>query len=409
MRLLIVLTYYRPHTSGLTIYVERLAHALAQRGHQVTILTSHYDKSLLRLEVQDGVRIVRSPVMMRISKGVIMPRFLPDAWRLMRESDVVNLHLPQFDAAGAAMLGRLAGRPVVVTYHCDLLMPPGFFNQVANQAVHLMNNLTALFANTVVTYTQDYADHSPYLTRYAHKLRIIQPPVVLPPASPEAVAQFVQRYELDRRRPVIGMAARFAAEKGVEVLLNALPALLERYPQAIVLFAGMYQNIVGEQEYARRLMPQIQKYEESKHWIFLGNLSPQEMAAFYPNLDALTIPSLNSTEAFGLVQIEAMINGTPSVASALPGVRQPVLTTGMGRVVPIGDAQALAQALIDIFAEPGKYHSDPAAIAAHYTPASVAQEYERLFAQLKPGLGAARVESNTAKPVEAKRRKGGNG
>jgi len=46
MRVLIVLTYYRPHTSGLTIYAERLACALAQRGHQVTILTSRYDRRL---------------------------------------------------------------------------------------------------------------------------------------------------------------------------------------------------------------------------------------------------------------------------------------------------------------------------------------------------------------------------
>ena len=44
MRVLIVLTYYRPHTSGLTIYAERLARGLARRGYEVTILTSHYKR-----------------------------------------------------------------------------------------------------------------------------------------------------------------------------------------------------------------------------------------------------------------------------------------------------------------------------------------------------------------------------
>ncbi|MRR29856.1 glycosyltransferase family 1 protein, partial [bacterium] len=75
MRILIVLTYYRPHISGLTIYAERLAVAMAKRGHQVTVLTSQYDKSSPQAEVCDGVRIARVPVLFKLSKGVIMPGF----------------------------------------------------------------------------------------------------------------------------------------------------------------------------------------------------------------------------------------------------------------------------------------------------------------------------------------------
>jgi len=46
LKILIVLTYYRPHISGLTIYAERIAKAFARRGHQVTVLTSQFDKNL---------------------------------------------------------------------------------------------------------------------------------------------------------------------------------------------------------------------------------------------------------------------------------------------------------------------------------------------------------------------------
>ncbi len=67
MRILFVLTYYRPHVSGLTIYVERLADALAERGHQVTVLTSQYERHLPRLEDLDGVHVVRVPVAFRVS------------------------------------------------------------------------------------------------------------------------------------------------------------------------------------------------------------------------------------------------------------------------------------------------------------------------------------------------------
>lgn len=101
MRILIILTYYRPHTSGLTIYAERLAQAFARRGHAVTVMTSQYDKSLPREETVAGVRIVRVPVLWRVSKGVIMPSFGMTANRLVREHDVIQLHLPQFDAAGS--------------------------------------------------------------------------------------------------------------------------------------------------------------------------------------------------------------------------------------------------------------------------------------------------------------------
>ena len=110
MKILFVLTYYRPHVSGLTIYVERLAKALAERGHQVTVLTSHFAKQLPYEEVQGGVRIVRVPVAFRFNKGVFMPGFLAAAWREMRAHDVVSIHLPQVEAAPAALLARLAGR-----------------------------------------------------------------------------------------------------------------------------------------------------------------------------------------------------------------------------------------------------------------------------------------------------------
>ncbi|MBN2119411.1 MAG: glycosyltransferase family 4 protein [Anaerolineales bacterium] len=382
MKILTVLTYYRPHTSGLTIYAERLARAFARRGHQVTVMTTQYDPSLLLEETLDGVRIIRVPVAARISKGVIAPTFGWVATKLVAQHDVVQMHLPQFDAPGVALRGRLFGKPAVLTYHCDLLLPPGFFNRFVNAVVDFQNNTAGMLSNHIVTYTQDYADNSPYLSRYASKLTPILPPVELPEPLPGAVPAFAEKHHIKERRPVIGMAARFAAEKGVEVLLDALPMILRKYPKAQVLFAGTYQNVMGEQAYSDRLMPRIREYEIGGHWTFLGNLDPVEIAAFYPNLDVLTVPSLNSTEAFGLVQIEAMMNGVPCVPSALPGVRQPVLRHGMGRVAKIGDPADLAACLLEVLAEPDKYRGDIESIRKAYDPDSIAAEYEELFKRL---------------------------
>lgn len=386
MKILVVLTYYRPHTSGLTIYAERLCRAWAQRGHQVTVLTSQYDKSLPLEETQNGVHIVRVPVLFRLSKGVIMPQFGITANRLVRWADEIQLHLPQFDAAGVALRGRLLRKPTVITYHCDLRMPPGLMAQAANQAVLLMNNLAGIFTHRMVTYTRDYAENSEYLTRFMRKLHVIPPPVVLPQVALEAVQAFAQANNPQRRHPVIGMAARFATEKGVEVLLEAMPAILERYPDAQVQFAGPYQNIIGEEQYFARLSPTIEKYIALGNWRFVGSLSPEQMAAYYPNLDVLVLPSLNSTEAFGLVQIEAMLNGVPCVASNLPGVRQPVKVHGMGQIAPIGDSRGLAEAVLEVLEHREKYIADAAEIARRYDPDTIAAEYEKLFSEMQRDL-----------------------
>jgi glycosyltransferase involved in cell wall biosynthesis len=382
MRILIVLTYYRPHTSGLTIYTERLANALAKRGHDVTVFTTQFDKKLPLEEVIDGVRVIRSPVLLRISKGVISPSFGFQATKLVKNTDVIHLHLPQFDAAGVALRGRMFGKPSVITYHCDLQMPSGLFNTFVNQVVHVMNHLAGWFTNKIITYTQDYADHSPYLKHYRNKTGIIQPPVILPEAEPGPVSKFAADNDLKERGPVIGMAARFATEKGVEVLLDALPAILGEFPKAIVLFAGQYQNVLGEDIYAARLFPRIEEYIKEGHWKWLGVLDQKEMAAFYPNLDIITVPSLNSTESFGLVQIEAMMNGVPVAASNLPGVRQPVKITGMGEVFEIGDSGMLAEKICTILENKQKYIRDPKWIIEHFSPDTVASVYEKLFENL---------------------------
>lgn len=382
MKILTVLTYYRPHTSGLTIYAERLARAFVNRGHEVTVMTTQYDPSLPREEIMDGVKVVRVPVAARVSKGVLAPTFGLVATKLVWGHDVVQLHLPQFDAPGVASRARLFGKPAVLTYHCDVQLPRTFFNRIVNAVVDFQNNMAGRLANHIVTYTQDYADNSPYLSRYASKLTPILPPVELPEATPEAVSAFAERHLIKQRNPVIGMAARFASEKGVEVLLDALPVILKKYPKVQVLFAGTYQNVMGEQAYSDRLMPRIREYELRGHWKFLGNLDPVQMAAFYPNLDVITVPSLNSTEAFGLVQIEAMMNGVPSVPSALPGVRQPVKMHGMGVVSEIGDSESLASAILEVLDNKKKYRGDIESINKAYNPDSIAQEYEKLFKRL---------------------------
>ena len=388
MRILTVLTYYRPHTSGLTIYAERLAKALARRGHQVTVLTAQFEPGLPLKETQDGVRIRRVPVAARISKGVIMPALGRIASRELRQHDALLLHLPQFDAAGLALRGRLWKKPTVIIYHSDLILPPGLFNRLVGFVVNLMNSLAAIFTHRISSYTEDFASHSPYLRRFKKKVRVISPAVELPEAPAAEVQAFAALHNPHSRRPVIAMATRFAAEKGVELLLAALPQVLAQYPNALVWFAGQYQDVLGEEAYRAALWPQIEALQGQGHWTFLGTLSMQQMAAFYPNIDLLVVPSTNSTETFGFVQIEAMMNGKPVIASDLPGVRQPVRMTGMGLNFPVGDAAALATNMLEVLGYPEKYRGEHAKLRAEFSPDTCAARHEALFEEIAKELGS---------------------
>ena len=338
MKILFALTYYRPHLSGLTIYVQRLAEALAARGHHVTVLTSRHAPTLPERETIGGVEVVRIPVAFRVSKGVVMPTFPVRAFKLVRAHDIVigNLPATPFEAIVLPFLARVVARtPIVMVYHCDLSLPLTPLNRLVDGGVWLSNVVAGLLTNRLIAYTQDYAAHSRLLKRFPQKRVVIPPPVALPLPSPEQIAAFRRRFGL-QGRSVVGFVARFATEKGVEFALAALPLLLMRLPNALILFAGEYQKVIGEEAYWTRLEPLLRHH--AANWQFTGPLDPtdpSELACFYAACDVTILPSINMTESFGLVQVESMLAGTPVVATDLPGVRQPVLTTGMGRIVPV--------------------------------------------------------------------------
>ena len=380
MRILIALTYYRPHYSGLTIYSERLARALVKRGHQVTVLTSRFDPTYPEEEMVDGVRVIRMPVLMRLSKGVIMPSIPFRAWKEIQQADVVNLHLPQLDAAPISVLSRILGKPVVLTYQCDLQLPKGFIHTLANIGSNMANTVSASMSNVIVTTSRDYAENSNFLMRYGKKIQPVTPPVVLSKVDAEFIEQTRQKFGIKPEDKVIGMVARLAAEKGVEYLVRALPLVLEKEPNARVLYAGQYQDVMGEEAYAAMLAPLIE--ELGDRWQFLGLIPDEELAAFYHLCDVVVLPSTNSTEAFGMVQVEAMICGTPAVASDMPGVRQPVIQTGMGKLFTLRDAESLAASLVDVLAVPVVYQGDVPEISRRYAPDSTARQYEEIFSSL---------------------------
>jgi glycosyltransferase involved in cell wall biosynthesis len=377
MRILTCLTYYHPYLSGLTLYAQRLAEALAARGHTLTVLAGQHQPQLLTNEVVRGVAVRRIPARLRIGKGLVMPGMIPQAWRHLRQADVLHLHLPQVDGAYLAMLARLCGIPTVVTYHCDLSLPKGWLNRVSNAISNMSGRLANRLAEVVVVNTRDYAEHSPLLRASLHKAVQVLPPAQVAWASPEDRIAFAQRARIQPRDRVIGMIGRVAAEKGVDVLAEALPIVQRAHPSARVLHAGAFQDVPGEAAYFKRVMHSTAALGDA--WRFLGPLPDGELAAFYEACDVTVLPSTNSTESFGMVQVESMLCGTPVVASALPGVRVPVQMSGMGRLVSPNDPISLAEAISAILAAPRPPRAN---VLREINPHTVAERYEKIFNSL---------------------------
>jgi len=373
MKILMALTYYHPHWTGLTAYAQRLAEGLAGKGHQVTVATSRYRKDLAPEEVHNGVRIVRVPAVFRLSRGRVMPTFPWVMNRLVREHDVVQVHTPMLETWLVGVLAHKAGRKMLVTHHGDLVMPVTAWDQFVQRTVGFLLDRGAEVADTISIHSQDYADHSDYLRPFASKVVAIYPPVEIPNPNAEAVAAW--RAELGLLdRPVVGFAGRFVEEKGFDYLLQALPLVAERIPGVTFAYAG--ERSVAYESF----------YERWKH-LFEGNpdrvralgliTDHQKLANFYALCDVFALPS--RTDCFPSVQIEALLCGTPVVATDIPGAREVVKLTGMGLLVEPRSPRALADGLIQVLGARSSYVKPRAEIRRIFCTETTIAQYEALL------------------------------
>jgi glycosyltransferase involved in cell wall biosynthesis len=379
MRILTTLTYYTPHISGLTVYATRIIRGLIERGHEVTVLTSHYAPDLPHCERIDGAEVIRAGVVARVGKGVFMPAYLWHVRKLIHSHDVLYLHLPQLEASFAASYARFVARkPVVTSYQCDIELPDAWSQRAFGLPIAASHHITAICSDQITTTSQDYADHSPFLKRYRNKTLGFYPPCPLPERDEATPLNLRQAYNLGTG-PVVGFLGRFAEDKGVQHLLDAVPSILEAFPDARFVLAGQREKVFGERVY-ERLLPKIEAVKDVL--VFPGQIPPGNLVDYYKSLDLFVLPSVNSTESFGMVQVEAMLCGTPVVASSLPGVRQPVRATGMGELATPADAASLAAAIKKVLADREHYVKPHEMIAATFDQQRPIDYYESLFLRL---------------------------
>ena len=382
MRLLFLITYYRPHLSGLTVAAARRAEALAARGHAVTVLTSLQNPAWPLEETLRGVRVVRLPVIWRAGKGVLLSGYRARLGGLAAECDAVVLCLPAtpLEAWSAANWTRRLAKPLLIEYFCDLRLPGGLAARLVEAVSGWGHAIAARSARAIVSGTEDYAAASPFVARFREKVRIVLPMVEISVPDPAAVRALRQSHA-PRGERLIGFAGRLAAEKGIHVLLDALERLLAAGHNARLLMAGNTETVLGEAAYRRVILGRLGALGDRCR--LLGVVEP-DLSAFYAACDVLALPSLNRTESFGLVQAEAMLCGTPVVASDLPGVRMAVRWTGFGRVVAPGDAGALAEAIAGVLAEGAAAAPPPEDIRRRFAAEDSIAGFEALLKECLP-------------------------
>lgn len=337
-------TYYKPHISGITTNTHRLNKYLVQKGYTVTVLTSQHEKHLKKQGVIHGVNIVRNPVAFYIYKTGFQPALFFRLLKYIHHADCVFIHWPYAESVIASLACLLLRKRLILSYHAhapDLTNASPLTLLFFKKCIEVFLHITSACADIITTSTLDYIKDHHILSKHTHKIRRIRPIVSLYPRKQTSKLPALEGFN----GYTIGFVGRFCKQKGIYTLINTIPLLREMLKKDFRIAIAGPINTVGETHYEELNTYLIQN---KKHIIILGTLSDTELAAFYSYIDCLVLPSVNSCESFGIVQLEAMLRGIPVVASDLPGVRVPVSKSGFGKVFTPNDKYKLANAIVHV-------------------------------------------------------------
>lgn len=340
IKLLFFTPYFWPYISGLTQYPFRF---LTEHTFDLitTCLTFRHAENLVDHEhITPHCTVVRMPYIFRLSKGFISPQSWFIFWTQLKKHDMVLLNLPSVEGVILALFARIVNKPVISILHCEVLLPPGVVNRIINYILNAVVFIQLVLSKKIIVYTKDYYADKPMYALFRNKMEIILPSVHTVDPDLPYLAKLKQ---MRKDKVCVGFCGRISFEKGIHILIESMKSI----KNSIIFFAGPYgKDVVGEEHYNETIQDMLKKSKIP--FQFLGTLSGAKLSAFYRSIDVLVLPSINKTEAFGMVQVEAMLQGTPVIASHLPGVRVPTQLSQMGQTVEPGNSTMLSDAIYHV-------------------------------------------------------------
>ena len=343
MRVLHIGKFFPPHPGGIERTSADLCAALAERNVAVAML-AHADPG-----THDSGDIAAGKVQVTLAAchgqwlyAPVSPAF---PWLLQRtiqrfRPDLLHLHLPNTSAFWALLLPSARRLPWIVHWHADIPL------DTVRRGVRLAYRLYRPWeqavlrrARAVIATSTAYLETSMALAPWRDKTRVI--PLGLPAISTNAAKDAnstMPHWPSGLRLLAVGRLSYF---KGFDVLLRAL---------ALVPDVGLI--LIGDGECSANLRRLAHALGIQARVTFAGRLDMDgageaALAAAYANAEVFCLPSTERAESFGLVLLEAMRAGLPTVASDIPGsgVGFVVRHNETGLLVPPGDVPALAGAL----------------------------------------------------------------
>lgn len=331
LRVLQVGKYYPPYRGGMESHVAELSTALMRQRVDVEVLVSN-DTPETKQEVVDGVPVFRAGTVAKIASQPISPGMLR---RLMSiDHDVVHIHLPS-PISGLAVLAGLGKSKLVVTYHSDIVK-----QRVLGKLVSPLVGKLLERADVIVTGSQELIDSSPVLGKYRSKCRVV-PFGVNQEWSLDVDTEAMVRLRRRFGNRIIFSVGRHVYYKGFEYLIRAMQNV-----DAHLVLAG-----------DGPLRPELEALRNSlgleNKVTFLGNVEDAELRHLYQVADIFVLPSVEKSEAFGLVQVEAMAARTAVINTRLDSAVPFVSLHGeTGLTVEPRDSSALAEAMNSLLADP---------------------------------------------------------
>jgi glycogen synthase len=356
-RLVLVSSGYRPNvTGGIARFISDVAPELAALGHDVRVMTATDGPSTVDLE--DGVWVHRLQPSAANSRLPEAPEAV-DAFasavadELQRitpwwKSDVAYGSLWDVELLGLLRDGSVPVVPMLATPVAEVAAHEGWdepnapAHAMATQLMQLERELIegaqivhAISDAIVSTYDGLYPDAlDPDRIIVAHIGRsddgIEADPT--PPSDP----------------PIVLFVGRLEARKGIDVLLEAAPSILNSHASARIVIAGADRmSSLDGASHAERWR---RDHPGEDRVVFVGEVDDVALDELMAEASMVLMPS--RYESFGLVVVEAMMHGRPAIASAVGGIPELIEDGLSGLLVPVGDSSALADAVIRLLADP---------------------------------------------------------